>query len=147
MSIILSSLALATGTIGALFFLLIALLPQIGPHTVLQGERWKIFLAALSIGLATLNYLQTTPSKNSHLVVLILTVLLALLNRRLYPQRIFVALRNPTRRKPQEADLGDNAPVIGFAQNGEACAWALEMVVPHHLIETKVGGQPILLAY
>lgn len=61
-----------------------------------------------------------------------------------YSERIFVALDQPAR---SQTGLAAAAPVLATEAGGEVVAYPLEMVVPRHLINDVVGGEPILVAW
>ena len=63
---------------------------------------------------------------------------------RFYSEQIFVALGQPAR---SQTGLAEAAPVLATEVDGEVVAYPLEMVVPHHLINDVVGGEPILVAW
>lgn len=145
MAILLSALGVVTGLAGTLMFALVAFVPRIGPRPLLRAMLWKTALALLSISLAGAGYgLHPTPGS---LGTWIVTGLLAILTYVLFPPRIFVTLTSPGHVPASSADLGENAAIIGFAADGEACAWPMAVVVPRHLIQDRVGRTPVLVAY
>lgn len=61
-----------------------------------------------------------------------------------FSERIFVAVEQPARA---QAGLAETAPVLATQVNGEVVAYPLEMLVPHHLINDIIGGEPVLAAW
>jgi hypothetical protein len=61
-----------------------------------------------------------------------------------FPERIFVTLEQPVRA---QSGLAKTAPVLATEIDGEVVAYPLETLVPHHLVNDLVGGEPILVAW
>lgn len=61
-----------------------------------------------------------------------------------FPQRIFVDLTQPERA---QEGLADSAPVLAAEVEGEAVAYPLELIVPHHIVNDVIGGRPVLVAW
>lgn len=145
MAILLSILGVVIGLVGTMLFALVAFVPSIGPRPLLRAVLWKTLLALLSTSLAGAGYwLHSTPG---YLGAWISTGLLGILTYVVFPPRIFVTLRSPRHQQAHAAELGENASILGFGANGQACAWPMEVVVPRHLIQDRVGGTPVLVAY
>jgi hypothetical protein len=128
-----------------MFYMLVALVPRLGVRPLMQMGKWKFVLAMVSFALAGIGY-QLRPGRG-RLTAWIATAILGVLSYVLFPPRIFKTLRFPKHVNADAADLGDNAAVLGFESEGDACAWPMEMVVPRHLIQDRVGNTPILVAY
>jgi hypothetical protein len=108
-------------------------------------RKWKIALSMLSFSLTGIGY-RLRPG-HGRLAAWIATLILGVLSYVLVPPRIFKTLRFPRHLDAETATLGDNAAVLGFENGSEACAWPMEIVVPRHLIQDRVGNTPILVAY
>lgn len=145
MALLLSVLGILTGLFGTLLFGLVAFVPRIGPRPLARAMLWKTVLALVSVALAGIGY--WVHSAPGYLVMLIVTCLLAILTYLVVPTRIFVTLRYPRHLPVHAPGLGDDAAIIGFEADGEACAWPMEVVVPRHLIQDVVGNTPVLVAY
>jgi hypothetical protein len=61
-----------------------------------------------------------------------------------FPNRVFVALNRPRRLSE---GLAESAPVLATTIEGETVAWPLETLVPHHVINDRIGETPILAAW
>lgn len=63
---------------------------------------------------------------------------------RFFPENIFIALTSP--RRAQQG-LADGAPVLAVERNDEVVAYPIELIVPHHIINDAIGGEPALVAW
>jgi len=81
------------------------------------------------------------------LAALLATGLLAGAARLLHPRHLFVTLDYPPHMSAERAHLARQAPVLGYADEAGACAWPLELIVPHHLVNDQVGEKHVLAAY
>jgi len=145
MALVLSGLGILVGLVGTLMFMLIAFVPKIGIRPLVHAMLWKTGLALLAVTLTGVGYwLQPT---SGYLAALIVTGLLGILTYVAYPPRVFRTLTWPRHLDAPTAELGDRAPIIGFAADGQACAWPMELVVPRHLVQDRVGNIPVLVAY
>lgn len=61
-----------------------------------------------------------------------------------FPQRIFVDLTQPER---SQIGLADSAPVLAAKVEGEVVAYPVELIVPHHIVNDRIGGKPVLVAW
>lgn len=61
-----------------------------------------------------------------------------------YPQRIFVDLTLPDR---SQDGLAESAPVLAVEVQGDVMAYPLELIVPHHIVNDIIGGNPVLVAW
>ena len=61
-----------------------------------------------------------------------------------FPQRIFADLTQPDR---SQDGLSDSAPVLAVDVQGAVVAYPLEMIVPHHIVNDFIGGNPVLVAW
>ena len=143
MTYLLSSLAVFFAVIAAFTPSLPALIPRIG---LLPLYRLRLFRPALIItawALAIAAFI-TSPSS---FVALLFVLLLSIPTIILEPQRIFVSLDDPKHVPPSQANLREEALVLGFEEDGYAAAWPLETLAPRHLINDQVGDTPLLVAY
>jgi hypothetical protein len=65
----------------------------------------------------------------------------------LEPQRVFVSLDDPKHVSTSQANLEDDALVLGYEDDGNASAWPFEMLAPRHLTNDQLGDVPLLVAY
>ncbi len=105
----------------------------------------RLGLALLSLAV-TLGAYALRPSGGA-LAAMLAAFALAGLAYLLDPKQGFVALDRPPHVGATQAGLGDKAPVLGVEIDGMACAWPLEMIVPHHIVNDRLGATPVLVAY
>lgn len=105
----------------------------------------RLGLALLSLAV-TLGAYALRPSRGA-LAAMLAAFALAGLAYLLDPKQGFVALDRPPHVGATQAGLGDKAPVLGVEIDGMACAWPLEMIVPHHIVNDRLGATPVLVAY
>lgn len=142
---LLSTLAVLVGIAGLLAYQWISFFPRLGIG-YLYHIRWvRLGFAVVTLGLAGLAYwLQPDVGQG---IVLGVALILALLSGFFRPDRALVALAHPRHRAATETSLGKEAPILGFTYNGESCAWPLAILVPHHLVNDDVGGEPVLAGW
>lgn len=137
-------LALVVAVTGALLPLLPPFVPRLGPGLFHRLPLRQQLLGG-SAGLAALLAALSQPSTS--LWVLFTFTLFFAVHAQLYPQRLLVALDAPPHVAAERAGIGDDALVLGAVIDGTACAWMLEMLVPRHLVNDRVGSQAVLAAY
>jgi hypothetical protein len=137
--------ALGLGVLAAFGPLFVALAPPVAPGLLyrLSALRRALAVASLLVAIFTARGRHVRTSW----LGLLGTGVLATVSQVLKPERVFVALNFPPHVRPAEADLGDEAIVLGYARDDQACAWPLEIVAPHHLINDRVGSMPVLASY
>jgi hypothetical protein len=134
---ILFAIAAATTPLIPAFVLRIGLFPLYRIRLI----RASLIIPAWILAISTI--VSTPPSFIALPVVLLLSIPTILLE----PQRVFVSLDDPEHIAASQASLEENALVIGYEKDGIAAAWVFEMLVPRHLINDQIGGEPLLVAY
>ncbi|NDJ62443.1 MAG: DUF3179 domain-containing protein [Chloroflexi bacterium] len=138
--------AVILGLMAALAPALLALFPRIGTAPFYRLQRKRTMLLLIALPLALLDVLRRPAlARVWPLAVVSGCAVLAL--RVLDPARAIVALDNPPKQRANHADLPGDAGVIGTEHNGEACAWPLDVLIPHHLINDHLGGEPLLVSW
>ena len=140
-----SVLAIVLGAVAAFAPPLVAFVPPVGANTIYRFRLLRTALAAAGVALALAAWLRR-PCRG-HLATLPLTLLLGGLTWLFDPPCIFIALDHPPHVPASQAALGAGALVLGLELATAACAWPLEMVVPHHLVNDTVGRTPVLASY
>lgn len=147
-----SLLSVALALVGVVLSILalflyqsVALLPGLGLGVLANARRIRIGVAAISIGAAGAAYL-LTPTR-PYAGILVLVVVLAPFAGFLNARRLFVPLDSPRHRPAADADLDDDASVVGVELDGHAHAWAVDSLIPHHVVNDEVGGRPVLAAW
>jgi hypothetical protein len=61
--------------------------------------------------------------------------------------KIIPPLDNPPAMPGKDASLPDETQVIGLVVEGQAHAWPMGILIPHHIINESVNGRPVAAAY
>jgi len=143
MTNLLSSLAVSFAMIAAFTPLLPGIIPRIGLLPLYRTRliRAVLILTAWALAIAAC---VNTPSS---FVALPFVLLLSIPTILLEPQRVFVSLDDPKHVPPSQANLREEALILGFEESGSSAAWPFETLVPRHLINDRVGDAPLLVAY
>lgn len=145
MSNLLTFLSLLSGVTGIFAYQWITFFPRLGIGYLYHIRRVIWVWRLVTVGLALTGWL-LAPTTGG-LVVLGISILLAALAGGNDPRHVLMAVTDPLSVSATAADLGENAPVLGLVWQGESRAWALEVLVPHHLINDQMGGEPLLVAW
>ena len=140
-----SVVLVAAGVVGAFAPLFVGLIPRLGPGVLYRLRLWRTMLATGALAAALAAYARR-PSRGRGAAALA-TALCAGVSQLLQPNRFFVALDRPPHGPAAAATLVDEAVVLGVVVDGTACAWPLEMVAPHHLVNDVLGATPLLVSY
>jgi hypothetical protein len=143
MTNLLSSLAVFFAMIAAFTPLLPGIIPRIGLLPLYRTRLIRAVLILTAWALA-ISACVNTPSS---FVALPFVLLLSIPTILLEPQRVFVSLDDPKHVPPPQANLREEALVLGFEESGSSAAWPFETLVPRHLINDRVGDAPLLVAY
>ncbi len=138
-------LSLFAGVTGIFTHQWITFFPWVGIGYLYHMRRVKWVWRLVTVGLALAGGL-LAPTTDG-LWVLGLSIGLAALAGANDPRRVLMAVTDPLPISAAEAELGENAPVLALTWQGESRAWALELLVPHHLVNDSVGGEPVLAAW
>lgn len=143
MTNLLSSLSVFFAVIAAFTPSLPAFIPRIGllPLYRIRFIRAALIITAWALAIAAC---VSTPSS---FVALPFVLLLSIPTILLEPQRVFISLDDPKHVPPSQANLREQALVLGFEGDGSAAAWPFETLAPRHLINDWVGDAPVLVAY
>ena len=110
-------------------------------------RRWvQLGIAFIAISLAlTLYLISPAPGR---LFVLGLVLFLTPCSGFNHASRLLVAVDRPEHAAAAAAGWEDEALVIGYAAGEQAaCAWLLDTLIPHHLVNDFVAGRPVLAAW
>jgi hypothetical protein len=142
---LLSLLSLLCAINAAFGPLWVAFAPHLGIGFAYCIATIRLVSAALALGLGAIAlWLHPTWGQG---VILAITLLLVVLSRIVWPWRMLPALDRPCQQHASASLLASDAAVIGWETNGVACAWPLEALVPHHLVNDQVAGQALLVAW
>lgn len=146
MSTLLSVLAVAISALAIQMNQWVSFLPQLGIEFQYRKRRNRMAVAGVALGLALLAY-WLNPSRNQ-LIVIGLVMALMPLSGFMHASKALVAVNSPTHVSAAAARWASDEAVLGYVDdNGNASAWQLSTLIPHHLINDTVGGQPILVAW
>jgi hypothetical protein len=144
MQVLLSILTLLAGLSIAVLPLSTGFFPRLGLTPLKLGQRRSIRLAQImvlwALAISSLWIRSSVWGWFSVGIALFFTAVAA----RLYPRNIFVALDQPNRA---QAGLANTAPVLAVEIQGDAVAYPLALIVPHHIINDRIGGKPVLVAW
>ena len=120
--------------------------PQLGIGFQYHRRQVQIGIA-ITMTLLALGIYLTNPS-TGQFIILILVLLLTPLSGFNHASRFLLVVDQPHKVSAAEAKWRDESPVIGFTDQREvSCAWLLETLIPHHLINDTVNKNPILVAW
>ena len=145
MPTLMSTLAVLASFLAIFCYQWVTFMPRHGLLVLYHMRSVRILVALGSLSLALGAYLLN--GSTAQLAALIATIALTLLSGQNYGKYYLPAMDNPGYAAAGEADLGDQAQVIGLALDGRARAWPLEILVPHHLINDSFGSSPVLPAW
>ena len=121
-------------------------MPQLGIEFHYHKQRVQIVVALLANLLAIGAYL-IQPTTGQFIVILVVLVLTPF-SGFLYANKTLVPLDYPQYVNGAEAPWRDETRIIGYAPDDEtAYAWALDTLIPHHLINDEIGEQQILVCW
>lgn len=138
-------LSLLSGVTGIFTYQWITFFPRLGIGYLYHIRRVIWVWRLVTVGLVLAGWL-LAPTTGG-LVVLAFGIVLAGLAGANNPNRVLVAVTDPQPVAADKAELGEDAPVLGLAWQGESRAWALEVLVPRHLVNDILGGEPVLVAW
>jgi hypothetical protein len=145
MSLLLSLLALLVAIAGLFVHLLPTFLPRLGIRTLYNAERIKWGIRIVALGLAVMG-LALGPTTGKFMLLGGVLWLSLISSSVFNPSLILPAIEKPQHSLASEVKatkLADDAPVLGTLVGSSACAWSVEALVPHHIVNDEVGGTPV----
>lgn len=120
--------------------------PSLGIEFQYYRRRVQIGTAVTAI-LITLGLYLNSPT-TGQLIVLAVVLLLTPLSGFNHASRVLVAVDRPEQVAASASGWNDDALVIGCAIDGQtACAWLLDTLIPHHLVNDKLDNVSVLAAW
>jgi hypothetical protein len=145
MAALLSILAILLSVLAIFAYQWVTPFPQLGIKTLYHLRRIRFVVAVIAIGLALMTmWLNPSPEQ---WVVLFITLILTPLSGFNHARRFLVSLDTPNHLLADEAGLSADAPVLGLAVGDIVCAWPLEILVPHHIVNDNVSGKPLMAVW
>jgi hypothetical protein len=128
-----------------LVYQLIPFLPSVGIRALYHVRSVRIAVAstAVTMALAAKRY-SRSPRGWLYLAVV---VALTPLSGAIHAGRILVPLDDPEHLTADEASIEDDTMVVGIDIDGEAHAWQIQTLVPHHIVHDSIGGRPVVAAW
>jgi hypothetical protein len=145
MRIFLSLIAILFSFLSIFAYGWVTFLPRLGMATLYHLRRIRWTIAVICLAIAAILYWQQPSS--AQLAVLLVVVALTPLSGFTHASRILVSLDSPSYRPASQAQLSDAAQVLGYAQDEGAYAWPLELLIPHHIVNDQIAGQPVMAAW
>lgn len=146
MNTLLSFFAIVISILAIIITQWITFIPRLGIGFQYRRRKVQIVIALVA-NLTALGLFLANPSTGL-LLVLAVVVLLTPLSGFNYAANWLVATDNPTKVPAPNADWSEDIQVIGYVfDEKNACAWLLETLIPHHLVNDKLAGTPVLVAW
>ena len=148
MSILLSLLAVLIAASGLFAHQFPTFFPELGITALYHVGRikWGIRIVALALAVVALALGPTT----GKFMLLGATLWLSLISNSVFdPTLVLPAIDEPKHRLASDvkpSGLVDEALVLGTvvgAAGAAACAWSIEMLLPHHVVNDVVGNAPV----
>lgn len=146
MTFLFSVIALTISILAIFINQWVTLIPQLGIAFQYHRRRVQVGIALLALLLALVALLQQ-PSP-AQVAVLILVMVLTPLSGFLHASKALVAVDRPRHVSAATCEWPDSSLVLGYAVNDDtACAWSLETLIPHHIVNDVLAQVPVLAAW
>ena len=145
LSTVLGLLAVALSVLAVFGHQWVTLAPRLGIGVLYRNRRIRLVLAVVAIGLAWAGFVRSPSGLQGVLFVVVLV--LTPLSGFLHAGRLFVPLDGPRHAGTADAGLNDDEPVVGVEVDGRAHAWTVDTLVPHHVVNDEVAGEPVCAAW
>jgi hypothetical protein len=146
MTIAFSILAILISLTGLLLPPIQALLPRINLYTYYRQRSVRRTLAmAGAVFLIPVWIIQ--PSTSAWIVSGCVLFFWLVSEFVLAPNKVIPPLDDPAALPAEETDLADETEVLGIVLDGQAHAWPMGILIPHHIINESIHDRPVLAAY
>ena len=124
----------------------ITLMPWLSINFQYRRKIVQILIAAAALTITiSLAYFSRTPR---NITFLILTILLTPLSGFNYAKKFLVPLTDPKHETISKIDWPEDQLVLGHvSESGQAIAWTLDLLRPHHLINDWIEDKSILAGW
>jgi hypothetical protein len=146
MTLALSLLALLFSLAGLLLPPIQALFPRISLYTYYRQRTVRRGLAILGAVLIFPAWIDN-PSPLTWIITGFMLFFWLASELVLATNKLIPPLDNPPALPGKNADLPDETQVIGLVLEGQAHAWPMGILIPHHIINESVKGRPVAAAY
>jgi hypothetical protein len=123
----------------------VTLAPRLGIRTLYHLRKIRIAVAGTALALAVLAKRRAEGDRGWFYPVAVLT--LTPFSGALHAPQTLVPLDEPEHVEASDATIDDSSLVIGVEKGGQAHAWLVRTLVPHHIVHDTVGGQPVVAAW
>lgn len=146
MAVLLSFFAILISVLAIQMDQWVSFVPQLGIEFQYYRRRNRVVVSGIALGLALVALL-LQPNFTQAIVVAIVIGLIPL-SGFMHAAKALVAVDTPKHVSASAAVWASNSKVLGYVDDdGQACAWQLDTLIPHHLINDCVAGKPILVAW
>ncbi len=146
MTIFLSIIAILISILAIFINQWVSPFPKLGIAFQYYRRRVQVVIAVTAVSI-TLALALNNPS-SGQLIVLAIVLLLIPLSGFNHASKALVAVDAPEKVTAVASGWPDDALVLGYAHDGQsACAWLLDTLIPHHLVNDTVDKLPILAAW
>jgi hypothetical protein len=141
--------AILIGASGVIFPLLPMFFPRLGLGLLYAIRTIRVVTIELSLllGIVTVALFSDTRAYYGFGLIL----LIAVLAQMLYPHKIISAVDEPEHVSIEAAAQSGRLPphllVIGLAQTEAACAWPVDLLLAHQVVNDHLAGQAVMVSY
>lgn len=146
MAIFLSIIAIVISILAIFINQWVSPFPKLGIGFQFYRRRVQIIIAVAAILITLGLYLNSLTT--GQLIVFVIVLFLTPLSGFNHARKVLVAVDQPAQVAASASGWNDDALVLGYKLDGQtACAWSLDTLIPHHLINDIVDNVPVLAAW
>jgi hypothetical protein len=146
MAIAFATLAILVSFIGMFIPMIQALFPRIDLYTYYRQRIVRRGLAMM--GMVLLIPVWIFESSTSAWIISGCVIIFWIVSEFvLVPTHVIPPLNNPPALPASQAVLADETQVIGIVLEGQAHAWPMGILIPHHIINESIHSRPVTAAY
>jgi hypothetical protein len=133
-------------SLAAVFvYQLVPFLPRVGIRALYHVRSVQIAIASTAVTMAVVAK-RHSKSPRAWLYLVVVIVLMPL-SGVVHAPRILVPLDEPDHLSADAAGIDDDTMVVGIEIDGDAHAWQVRTLVPHHIVHDRVGNRPVVAAW
>jgi hypothetical protein len=141
-----SILAILVSLIGLLIPMIQALFPHINLYVYYRQRVVRRALAMAGILLLIPVWI-VEPSTSAWIVSGFIVLVWMVSEFLLVPTKVIPPLDNPPAVPAKSATLSGETQVLGIVLDGQAHAWPMGILIPHHIINESIHSRPVTAAY
>ena len=146
MTFLLSTIAIIISFSAVFINQWVTFIPQLGIEFQYHKRRVQIGIALFALLLTTGTYISQPTT--GQLLVLVFVVILTPLSGFNHAGKALVPVDYPKHVEAKASGWHDETRVIGCAPNAHtACAWSLDTLISHHLVNDIIEDVPVLSAW